>query len=163
MVSVRKAKISDSLKIKKMIDSYAKKGIMLHRPIYEIYGDIRNYFVAEINKKIVGCCSLQVLGREYKPGHKEFVLAEVRSLAVPKKHQRKGIGAALMKECIREAKEMEVNKVYALTIQKNIGFFEKLGFRKVTKSRLPQKIWQECIRCQRFPAECNEVALFLNI
>jgi len=163
MIIIRKAKISDVEKIKKLIDFYAKKGIMLFRPIYEIYGDIRDYFTAEVNKKIVGCCALHVLGKEYKPGSREFVLAEVRSLAVFKNYQGKGIGTQLVKKCINEAKEMGINKIFTLTIKENINFFKKLGFKSIKKSGLPQKIWQECVRCPMFPFKCNETPLILEI
>jgi len=50
----RKAKISDAIKVKKIIDAYAKEGIMLFRPIYEIYGNIRDFFIAEQEKKAIG-------------------------------------------------------------------------------------------------------------
>ena len=82
----RKAKISDAARIKKIIDLYAKEGIMLFRPIYAIYGDIRDFFVAEKGGEIIGCSALHVLGKEYKPGRQGSVLAEVKSLAVSEKY-----------------------------------------------------------------------------
>lgn len=160
---IRKATIKDVPKINKLIRPYAGKGIMLFRPIYQIYGDIRDYFVAEMNKKIVGCCALHVLGKEYKPGRKEFALAEMRALAVLENYQGKKIGTKLIKVCIKEAKDINIDKITALTVAENVDFFSKFGFLEVKKSKLPQKIWQECINCPRFPAECNEVLLILEI
>ncbi len=159
----RKAKISDAAKIKKTIDIYAKDGIMLFRPIYEIYGDIRDFFIAEEEKKIIGCCALHVLGKESRPGRQGSVLAEVRSLAVSKKEHGKGIGTQLVEGCIREAKEMEIDKLFTLTTKKNVPFFKRLRFKEISKSTLPQKIWQECISCSRFPADCNEISLILDV
>jgi amino-acid N-acetyltransferase len=163
MFTIRKAKISDAEKIKKLIDFYAKRGVMLFRPIYEIYSEIRNYFLAEANKKIVGCCALHIFGKEYKPGGKEYILAEIRSLVVTKNFQKKGIGTKLIEGCIDEAKKMEINKVFILTTQENIKFFKKLGFKLIKKSELTQKIWQECVKCPRFPFNCNEIPLILEI
>ena len=160
---VRKAKISDAVKIKKIVDPYAQQGIMLFRPIYAIYGDIRDFFVAEKNRQIIGCCSLHILGREYKPGQKGLVLAEIRSLAIAEKHQKQGVGTHLVEACVKEAKGMGIDKIFTLTSQENVEFFKKIGFQEARKSKLPQKIWQECINCPRFPKECNEVALVLNI
>lgn len=160
---VRKAKISDVKTINKIIDSYAKRGIMLFRPIYEIYGNIRDYFTTEVDKKIVGCCALHVLGKEYNPGKKEFVLAEIRSLVVLKNYQKQGIGTELIKECIEESREMKIDKIFALTVKKNARFFKKLGFKEAKKSEIPQKIWQECIMCPRFPHQCNEILFILEI
>ncbi len=163
MFTIRKAKISDAEKIKKLTDFYAKRGIMLFRPIYEIYGDIRDYFVAEARKKVIGCCALHILGKEYKPGGRECILAEIRSLVVAKNLQGKGIGTKLVKECINEAKKMEINKIFTLTLQENAKFFKKLGFKTIKKAGLPQKIWQECVKCPRFPFNCNEIPLILKI
>jgi len=163
MFTIRKAKISDAEKIKKITDFYAKRGIMLFRPIYEIYGEIRDYFITEVNKKVVGCCALHILGKEYKPGNKECILAEVRSLVVARNLQGKGIGTKLVKECINEAKKMDINKIFTLTTQENIKFFKKLNFKTIRKSGLPQKIWQECVKYSRFPFNCNEIPLILKI
>ena len=163
MAIIKKAKISDTPKIKKIIDFYAGKQVMLFRPIYEIYGNIRDFFVVEEKKKIIGCCALHILGKEYRPGREESVLAEVRSLAVLQKHQNRGIGTMLIKACLKEASKMDINKIFTLTIKENVEFFKKLGFKEIKKSRLPQKIWQECVKCPRFPHNCNEVALILNI
>lgn len=163
MVIIRKAKISDTYKIKKIIDFYARREIMLFRPIYAIYSNIRDYFVAQLNRKVVGCCALHILGKEYRPGCRESVLGELKSLAILEKYQKRRIGTRLVKKCIREAKKMEINKIFTLTIEENVGFFKKLGFKEIKKTELPQKIWQECADCPRFPSDCNEVSLILKI
>lgn len=159
--AIRKAKISDATKIKKTVDTYAKKEVMLFRPIYAVYADIRDFFVAEKSGKIIGCCALNILGKEYKPGRHGSVLAEVKSLAVLDKYQGKGVGTKLVQSCIKEARKMEIEKLFALTIEPNLEFFKKMGFKETKKSKLPQKIWQECANCPRFPKECNEIALTL--
>lgn len=159
----RKAKISDTLKIKKTIDIYAKEGVMLFRPIYAIYGDIRDFFVAEEGRKIIGCCALHVLGKEYKSDGKGSFLAEVRSLAVLKQHHGKGIGTKLVEECIKEARGMEIDKIFTLTTRPNVNFFKRIDFKEISKTKLPQKIWQECIDCSRFPVDCNEVSLIKDV
>jgi len=159
----RKAKISDAEEIKKLTDFYARRGIMLFRPIYEIYSDIRDYFVAERSKKIIGCCALHILGKEYRPGNNERILAETRSLVVAKKFQKQGIGTKLVKGCINEAGKMGINRIFTLTLDKNVSFFKEIGFKTIRKSNLPQKIWQECVNCPRFPSNCNEIPLILEI
>ena len=159
----RKATISDAVKIKKTIDAYAEEGIMLFRPLYEIYGSIRDFFIVEKGKKVIGCCALHVLGEEYRPGRQGSILAEVRSLAVLKKEHGKGIGTQLVKACINEAEAMEIDKLFTLTTKKNVAFFKKIVFKEISTAKLPQKIWQECINCSRFPADCNEVSLIKDI
>jgi amino-acid N-acetyltransferase len=46
--------------------------------------------------------------------------------------------------------------VFALT--NAVGFFERCGYHRIDKSELPQRIWNECVRCPSFPI-CEEVAL----
>ncbi|MGB9677413.1 MAG: GNAT family N-acetyltransferase, partial [Candidatus Ratteibacteria bacterium] len=79
-----------------------------------------------------------------------------RSLAVKKDSQKKGIGSLLVKKCLSEAKKLGVKKVFVLTYIPE--FFKKTGFKELDKSKLPQKIWGDCIRCPKFP-ECDEIAL----
>jgi amino-acid N-acetyltransferase len=163
MTEVTKATIDDAAKIKKLIDVYARKEIMLFRPIYAIYGNIRDYSVAKKGKKVIGCCALHIFGKEYKPGRKQPVIAEIKSLAVEADHQNKGVGTKLVRSCIREAKKMGIDRVFVLTIKENLEFFKRLGFKEIKKSKLPQKIWQECAVCPRFPKDCNEIGLILDI
>jgi amino-acid N-acetyltransferase len=40
-------------------------------------------------------------------------------------------------------------------------FFQKLGFKEIEKSELPQKIWADCIKCPYFP-DCEEEALIFE-
>ncbi|MDD5618315.1 MAG: GNAT family N-acetyltransferase, partial [Candidatus Omnitrophica bacterium] len=37
-----------------------------------------------------------------------------------------------------------------------------LGFKKISKSKLPHKIWAECCNCPKFPG-CEEEAVIKNI
>ncbi len=165
MVTIRKAKISDAQKIKELIEPYAKEGVMLSRPIYEIYESIRDFSVAAVDRKIVGCCALHIFGKEYKPGSKkeESILAEIRTLAIAKAWQGRKIGTKIVKNCIEEGKRLGATKIFALTVKENLDFFKELGFKRIGKMGLPQKIWQECIRCPRFTSECNEHPLILDI
>lgn len=166
MIIIRKAKIKDAASIQKLIELYAKESKMLSRPIYEIYENIRDYFVAVDNAKVVGCCSLHIFGKEYNPRkakRKEAILAEIRGLAVAKKWQGKKIGSRLVSQCLKESKDLKINKIFVLILKENLDFFKKLGLKRTIKTNLPQKIWQECVRCPRFPSACNEIPLILDI
>jgi len=147
----RKASISDIKSIHKLINEFARKGEMLPRSLNELYENIRDFFLAEENDEIKGVCALHVLWED---------LAEIRSLAVRKESQKRGIGTLLVKKCLSEAKKLGVEKVFVLTYIPE--FFKKIGFKELDKSKLPQKIWGDCIRCPKFP-ECDEVALIYEI
>ena len=124
---------------------------MIPRSLNELYENIRDIVVAEEDDAIAGTCSLHVLWED---------LAEVRSLAVRKDRQKRGIGRRLVKHCLKEAKALGVTRVFVLTYRPL--FFKMLGFDDVDKAALPQKIWGDCVRCPKFP-ECNEHALIRSV
>lgn len=148
---LRKAVIDDIIDIHKLVYVFAKESLMLDRSINEISEHIRDFVVFEKDGNIVGCSALQ----SYMQG-----LAEVKSLAVRKDCQGQGIGSELVRFNLEEARDLRFSKIFVLTYA--IGFFEKLGFNRTDKESLPQKIWQECVKCVKFP-ECDETALIKEI
>lgn len=148
---IRKARIPDVPEMQKLINSFAVKDAMLPRALNAIYENIRDYFVLESSDRVIGCCALHVTWGD---------LAEVKSLAVDEPMQGSGYGRRLVEACLAEAREMGVPKVFALTYVP--GFFEKLGFHRVDKATLPQKIWSECINCPKFP-DCGEEAVAIEL
>jgi amino-acid N-acetyltransferase len=146
-----RAKITDVPSMHKLINHFAERGEMLARPLSEIYENIRDYFVVRDGDVLVGCAALHVNWSD---------LAEVRSVAVAEDHQRTGVGSKVVRACLREAAELGLPIVFCLTYKP--GFFEKLGFSKVDKMELPQKVWNECYRCAKFPT-CDEVALVCRL
>ena len=150
-LNVRKARITDIKQIQTLINYFADKDLMLSRSLNELYENLRDFWVYEDNKKIIGCAALHISWED---------LAEIKSLAVHKDFQNKGIGQELISHCIKEAKEMGAGRVFVLTYQ--FKYFRKLGFKRVKHEDLPHKIWAECINCPKFP-NCQEVALVKNI
>jgi amino-acid N-acetyltransferase len=148
---VEKAKITDVPNMHKLINFFADRGEMLPRPLSEIYEGIRDYFVMRDDGLLVGCAALHVNWSD---------LAEIRSVAVAEDHQRKGVGLRLIRACLKEAIELGLPTVFCLTYKP--GFFEKLEFSKVDKMELPQKVWNECYRCAKFPT-CDEVAMLCRL
>ncbi len=146
-VFFRKAKMSDIPQIHALINGFAMQGVMLRRPLMLLYETVRDFVVCERDGKIVGTGALHVLWSD---------LAEIRSLAVLPTEQNKGIGRKLVGFMVSEAKELEISRLFALTYQQR--FFENCGFLQVEKESLPQKVWKECIYCDKFNC-CDEVAV----
>jgi len=142
--NLRKALLKDVPQIRKLLQGYAKKGLLLDVPIAELYEQIRSFRVYSEKGKLKGCCSLRI----FYPG-----LGEIRSLAVEKRSQLRGIGSALVGSCEEEAKSFGIKEIFTLTYVP--GFFRKQGFRKAKKEKLPQKVWAYCINCPKFP-DCDE-------
>jgi len=148
---IRKAEIKDVIPIQNIINNFAKDGFMLARSLNELYENLRDFWVYETGKRVVGCCALHISWEDF---------AEVKSLAVEERFQKRGIGTALVEACIQEAKQLGVKNLFVLTYIPQ--YFKRFGFKKISHEKLPHKIWAECIRCPKFP-NCKEVALIKKL
>lgn len=148
---IRKPTISDVKAMQKIINEFAKREEMLPRSLNELYENIRDFYICENKGEIAGLCALHILWED---------LAEIRSLAVKKDFQKRGIGRRLLERCLEEAKCLGIKRVFALTYHPD--FFIKSGFRLIEKTELPQKIWGDCLRCPKFP-ECDEDAVIIDL
>ncbi len=142
---IRKVTVKDAMKIHKLINHFAEKGMMLPRSLNDIYNNIRDFFIYEQDGKIIGCVALNIVWGN---------LAEIRSLAVKENHQKKAVGQQLVEACFDEAKNLGVNKIFVLTYKPK--YFKRFGFGVVDKNRFPNKIWTDCVNCPKFP-KCDEV------
>jgi len=143
----RKATMEDVPQCHDLIQHYASQGLMLRRPLMMLYEGVRDMVVAVDGTRVVGTGCLHVLWHD---------LAEVRSLAVDPACSRQGIGRNLVEFMLREAQEINIARVFTLTYQQ--GFFEKCGFTVVSKEQMPQKVWKECVYCDKFHC-CDETAM----
>jgi len=75
-MNIRKANIADIEQLRGLINSYADRGLMLKRSLNQFYESIRDFFVAEKDGRVIGCCALHISWAD---------LAEIRSLAVEEK------------------------------------------------------------------------------
>jgi amino-acid N-acetyltransferase len=147
---IRKLLVNEVAEVKNLIDPFVKEGLMLPKSLHSLCLSVRDFWVMtaeEDHAEIIGCCALQVSWLD---------TAEIRTLAVKKDHQGKGIGRILVNACIQEAAVLGIRSLFTLTYVP--GFFQGMGFCEVEKSSLPSKIWSDCIHCQYFP-DCREVAL----
>lgn len=151
MDMIQKASLEDVDQIKTLVDFYASKNRMLSRSLSYLYEHVRDYLVYKEGNLVVGCAALHI---DWKN------LAEVKSLAVDPRYMNKGVGKALLSACIEEAKALGIPEVFTLTLETD--FFLKNGFKKVSKDRLPMKIWGECMQCNKYP-NCDEEALVYRI
>ena len=148
---IRKAKISDIGTIFELVNDFAKQGLMLPKSQIDLYESIRDFFVVEIDNKVVACGALKVFLDD---------LAEIRSLATNKDFQKMGLGKTITQKLLDDAKELGIKKVFTLSYK--VDFFKKQGFTLIKKEELPQKIWRDCYKCPKFP-NCDENALIIEI
>lgn len=148
---IRKAKVDDVKRVQELINRYAEQDKMLPRSLSQLYETVRDFFIYEDGGEVYGCCGLHVLWED---------LAEIKCLAVDESRLKRGIGKSLIQASLDEARRLKVKKVFVLTYEPD--FFKKYGFRTIAKSKLPHKIWGECLTCPKFP-DCEETALLLEL
>ncbi|MCK4905244.1 N-acetyltransferase [bacterium] len=150
-MKIRKAKTQDVIPIYKLLEYFSAKEVLLPRSLAELYDNVRDFFVAEDEGEIIGCCSLHSCWED---------LGEIKSLALKEDWQSKGIAKNLVNLCIKDAPQLGLERVFALTYVPE--FFKGLGFKEIPKEKLPHKVWKECISCPKFP-DCGEIALIRDI
>jgi len=148
---IRKALIPDVKEIHRLLLDYARDGLLLSRSLAELYEMLRDFYVFEVDGKVVGTAALNICWED---------LAELRSLAVHPDYNGRGAGKELVQACLDEARRLGLRRVFALTYKQ--AFFEKLGFAVIEKSQLPHKIWGDCMKCAKFP-DCDEIALSIDL
>ena len=151
---IRKAVIGDVTFIHRLLSDYANKGLLLPRPLSELYDHLRDHFVVEDDQKECSLIGVSALAISWDD------LAEIRSLAVSKEYQGQGLGSRLVETCLEEARVLGLKQVFTLSYVPD--FFIKMGFKEVEKSVLPHKIWADCLRCPKFP-DCDETALMIQL
>ena len=150
---VRKAHVEDAGGIHDVIKRYQfrsdKTGQLIPLDLPEITARVAagTFYVAEADKKVVGCSSLV----EYDG------LAELRSWAVLPGYQGKNIGTELALAVIEEAKARGHAQIHTLTQPKNFSLVkEKLEF---VKTETPvEKLLKDCAHCPLYNNGCNETA-----
>lgn len=151
-VVYRPARIGDVPAMHALINQFAGEKLMLSRPLGELYENVRDFLVAEAEVGgLVGCAAVHI---------DTATIGELKALAVAKAAHGKGVGRGLVEACFTAAADLGMERLFCLTYQ--VDFFTKLGFTRVDRSRLPTKVWTECVRCHRF-LDCDEVAMWRSV
>ena len=148
---VRPAAIGDVPTLHELLELYAAKGNLLPRTFSELYRHLRDFFVIEIDGKVVACGALEIFTED---------LGEVRSLVVDEAHERRGLGRLMVERVIQEARTIGLKRLMALTYVPT--FFHKLGFQTVAMDTLPEKVWGVCVKCYKYN-NCDETAVLLEL
>lgn len=146
MITFRPATFSDVESIHRVLNDYAKEGLMLPRSRNAIYENLRDYIIATENNRFLGCGALHFVW---------YQLAEIRSMAIVPEAKGTGVGRAIVEHLEQEGIARGVKMFFTLTYQP--GFFAKCDYIQTDKAKLPQKVWKECVHCALYP-HCNEIA-----
>jgi len=153
---IRKAHVNEVPEIYRLLVNFSKKaeGDILPRKMADLYNHVRDFFVYRRDQgHIRGIAALRIFWED---------LGEICSLGVLPNLRRKGFGSLLVEKCLEEARDLGLKSVFVLTSTQNASFFERFGFKEVSKDDLPKIIWRECGDCLKYP-DCNEIPMLLDL
>ena len=135
-VEVRAARTCDVAAIRRLVDEYAPRGILLNKPTVTLYEDVQEFVVAaQPDGEVVGCGALHVLWED---------LGEVRTLAVDPKMKGEGVGHALLERLLDRARDLGVRRLFCLTFE--VDFFGRHGFREIDGIPVDHEVYDELLR-----------------
>ena len=152
--TIRPAEFDDAQTIFELIKKCPDE--LLPRPISDIVQNIDRFLVCELDGKVTGSVSWQILPEIGTPRQPSV---EIQSLAVDKRYQGRGLGRALVFAALQRVDSLHPFQVIALTFSPE--FFRKVGFREVPKKKIMHKLYMGCIGCTKYdsPFTCPEIAM----
>jgi amino-acid N-acetyltransferase len=134
-VRVRPAQTRDVADIRRLVDLYAAKRILLDKATVTLYEDVQEFLVAETAGRVAGCGALHVMWED---------LAEVRTLAVDPSARGTGVGHLLLDGLLDRARDLGVRKVFCLTFE--VEFFAAHGFHAIEGEPVEPEVYDELVR-----------------
>lgn len=131
---VRRARTSDVPEIKRLVDVYAGR-ILLEKNLVTLYEAVQEFWVAEVNGRVVGCGALHVLWAD---------LGEVRTVAVHPDVKGKGVGKRIVQQLVAVARELELQRLFVLTFE--VDFFGAHGFVEIEGTPVTAEVYAEMCR-----------------
>ena len=132
---MRRARTPDVQTIKKLVDGYAGRDILLAKDLVTLYEDVQEFWVAELDGVLVGCGALHVLWED---------IGEIRTVAVHPSAQGRGVGGAIVRAMLGAARELGLKRVFVLTFE--TGFFGRHGFVEISGTPVPPGVYEQMRR-----------------
>lgn len=150
---IRPATLADLPAILGLIRVYAKRELMLPLSYGDAIDRLRDFLLLSEGRRgpVAGTVAVHPVWEG---------MAELRSLAVAEAFQGRGHGRALVQAAVQEARRLGAVRLFTLSYVPD--FFRRLGFKDVDRQTLPHKVWQDCVKCPKFP-DCGETALALRV
>lgn len=146
--TVRRARTADVRTIRRLLDAYAAKRILLAKENVTLYEDVQEFWVAATaDGTVVGCGALHVMWED---------LAEVRTLATDPEWVGRGVGHAVLAKLLEVARDLGISRVFCLTFE--VDFFARHGFEVVDGSVVEPEVYAELLR-----SDDEGVAEFLDL
>ncbi len=133
-VTVRRARVDDVRRIKELVDSYAG-AILLEKTLANLFEDVSEFWVAEVDGRVLGCGALHVLWED---------LGEIRTVATDRSARARGVGRAVCETLVGQAQRLRLSRLFVLTFE--VSFFSGLGFEPIEELDLTPEAFDELRR-----------------
>jgi len=135
-VQIRSARTNDVTAIRRLVDTYAPRGILLDKPTVTLYEDVQEFVVAvDQSGRVFGCGALHVIWED---------LGEVRTLAVDPAVRGQGVGHALLDRLLERARDLGIRRLFCLTFE--VDFFARHGFKEIDGAPVEPAVYDELLR-----------------
>lgn len=132
---MRPTHTGDVAGIRKMLQPYVDRGVMLGKENVQLFEDIQEFEVAiATDGRVVGCGALHVMWQD---------LAEVRTVVVADDVRGQGVGHAVLEQLLAKAKSLQVHRVFCLTFETK--FFGAHGFEPISETPIDEATYQELL------------------
>lgn len=141
----------DARGILALIEANLASGHLLPRTLDDLRRNAGRFVIFEHEGRLVGCGELAPLSR---------AVAEVRSLVIDDAWRGNGLGARLIEEIGRRAREADFSVLCAFAHDPH--HFVRLGFSIVPHIWFPEKVALDCTSCVKFRS-CGQYGLALGL
>ena len=140
VITVRRARTSDVRSVRALTAPLVAARVLVAREAVAYYESIAELRVAERVTpdgalEVVGCGALHVMWED---------LAEVRTLAVDAGARGSGVGGAVLRALLDDARTVGVERVFCLTFE--VGFFAAHGFEVIEGTPVAPEVYTELVR-----------------
>ena len=140
---LRPARPADVRAIAELVRPYAERRVLIAKDLISYFEDIPGIAgpggadgcEASATPRIVGCGALHVMWDD---------IAEVRTLAVHPDAVGTGLGSAILRELIAQAREMGLKRVFCMTFEE--PFFGAHGFEPIEGTPVGADVFSEMLR-----------------
>ena len=135
-VRIRPARTGDVPAIRDLVDAYAPDRRLLSKATVALYEDLPEFLVAQDSAGVVvGCGAMHVMWED---------LGEVRTVAIAPDRARQGIGGRLLDGLLQRARDIGVERVFALTFETE--FFARHGFVEIDSAPVSHETFEQLLR-----------------
>ncbi len=139
---LRKASDADRNTIQKLLET-------VNLPTESVDSGATTFYIAEENRSVIGVAGFEFYGKD----------ALLRSVAVPPRLQKKGIGERIVDSMIATAREHHFKRIVLLT-ETAEGFFKRKGFTVVDRTGIHNDALQ---RSSEFTTACPTSAICMEL